>query len=110
LLVSQQQVLKLVPTGVAAHNISGQTIRRFFGLTSVSPVPNCLILDKYVKLYPKIMLLIDEYSISSKLLESINNALLKTTQRTTIMGGVKTIFLGDVAQLLPIQQKEGKIS
>ena len=47
--------------------------------------------------------------ISSKLLEAINDALVKTTQRATIMGGVKTILFGDVAQLLPIQTKEGKI-
>ncbi|KAG1145045.1 hypothetical protein G6F37_000639 [Rhizopus arrhizus] len=78
-------------TGVAAHNISGQTIHRFLGLTNVSSVLNCLILDKYVKLFPKTMLLIDKYSTSSKLLESINDALVKTTQRTTIMGGVKTV-------------------
>ncbi|KAG1461974.1 hypothetical protein G6F55_003251 [Rhizopus delemar] len=106
----QYKVFKLAPTGVAAHNVSGQTIHRFFGLTNVSSVPNFLILDEYAKLYSKIMLLIDEYfMISAKLLESINDALVKTTQRATIMGGVKAVFFGDAAQLLPIQQKEGKV-
>ncbi|KAG1490493.1 hypothetical protein G6F54_010682 [Rhizopus delemar] len=81
------KVFKLAPTGVAAHNISGQTIHRFFGLTNISSVPNFLVLNEYVKLYPKVVLLIDECSmVSAKLLESINDALL-----------------------LPIQQKEGKI-
>ncbi|KAG1041055.1 hypothetical protein G6F43_012178 [Rhizopus delemar] len=104
------KVFKLAPTGVAAHNISGQTTHRFFGLTNISSVPNFLVLDEYVKLYPNIVLLIDEYSmISAKLLEPINDALVKTTQRITIMGGIKIIFFGDVAHLLPIQQKEGKI-
>ncbi|KAG1166553.1 hypothetical protein G6F36_012900 [Rhizopus arrhizus] len=47
--------------------------------------------------------------ISSKPLELINDALAKTTQRTTIMGNIKTFFIGDGAQLLPFHQKEGKI-
>ena len=47
--------------------------------------------------------------ISAKLFESINDALVKTTQRATIMGGIKTVLFGDVAQLLPIEHKEGKI-
>lgn len=56
------------------------------------------------------LLLIDEYSmLSAKLLESINEASMKTTQRATNMGGIKTIFFGDVAQLLPIQKNEGLI-
>ena len=108
--VSQQQVFKLGPITVAAHNISGQTIHRFFGLTNVSYVPNFLTLDEYIKFYLKIILLIDEYfMISSKLLELINDALVKATQRTIIMGGIKTFFFGDGVQLFPFQQKEGKI-
>lgn len=73
-----------------------------------SLVPNYQSLDQYVKLYPKLLLLIDEYSmISSKLLESINEALVKSTQRSSIMGGIKTVFFGDIAQLLPVQKNEG---
>lgn len=71
-------------------------------------VPNYQSLDQYVKLYPKLLLLVDEYSmISSKMLDSINEALIKSTQRSSIMGGVKTIFFGDIAQLLPVQKHEG---
>lgn len=47
--------------------------------------------------------------ISAKLLESINEALIKTTQRAVTMGGIKTIFFGDIAQLLPVQRNEGSI-
>lgn len=100
----------MAPTGVAAHNISGQTLHRFFGMTNQSSVPNFQLLDEYVKLYPKLLLLIDEYSmISAEMLDVVNEALIKTTQRATIMGGVKTIFFGDIAQLLPIQKKEGTL-
>lgn len=52
------------------------------------------------------MLLIDEYSMISSKLESIDDALVKTT-RATIMGGIKTFFY-DVAQLLPIQKKKAR--
>lgn len=92
----------MVPTGIAAHNIAGQTIHRFFGTANQSTVPNFQILDECVKLYPKMILLIDEYlMIGSSLLESLNDALIKTTSRNSIMGGIKTIFFGDIAQLLP---------
>lgn len=101
---------KLAPTGVASHNISGETIHRFFGMANRSSVPNYQTLDGYIKLYPKVILLIDEYSmISAKLLESLNEILIKTTQRSSIMGGVKTIFFGDIAQLPPIKEEEGMI-
>jgi ATP-dependent DNA helicase PIF1 len=103
-------VFKLAPTGVAAHNIAGQTLHRFFGMANRSVVPNFQTLDEYIKLYPKIVLLIDEYSmISATLLHSINDALIKTTNRATIMGGVKTIFFGDIAQLLPVEKKEASM-
>ncbi|EIE78840.1 hypothetical protein RO3G_03545 [Rhizopus delemar RA 99-880] len=104
------KVFKLAPTGVAAHNISGQTIHRFFGLTNISSVPNFLVLNEYVKLYPKVVLLIDECSmVSAKLLESINDALVKTTQRTTIMGGIKTIFFGDYCSATSYSAKRGTV-
>jgi hypothetical protein len=33
-------VFKLAPTGVATHNIGGQTIHRFFGMTNGEEVAN----------------------------------------------------------------------
>lgn len=75
-----------------------------------SQEPNYLKLDEIVKLYPKVMLLVDEYSmISNSLLDAMNDALIRTTQRATAMGGIKTIFFGDVAQLLPVKIKEGLV-
>ncbi|KAG2193339.1 hypothetical protein INT47_003721 [Mucor saturninus] len=62
---------------------------------------------KGYKLYPKLLLLVDEYSmISSKMLDSTNEALIKSTQRSLIMGGVKTNFCADIPQLLPIQKPQ----
>ncbi|KAL0146197.1 hypothetical protein V8B55DRAFT_1321592, partial [Mucor lusitanicus] len=97
-------------TGVAAFNVNGITIHRSFGMSTASIEPNYLGLDEIVKLYPKVMLLVDEYSIISKaLLDVMNDALIITTQRAVAMGGVKIFFFGDVAQLLPVKTAEGLI-
>jgi hypothetical protein len=40
--------------------------------------------------------------ISKSLLDKIHSALLKTTKRNSAMGGIRTIFFGDFAQLPPV--------
>lgn len=100
----------MAPTGVAAFNVNGITIHRFFGMGHSSQEPNYVKLDEMVKLYRKVMLLVDEFSmISNQLLNIMNDALIRTTQRAAAMGGIKTIFFGDVAQLLPVRIDEGLI-
>ena len=100
----------MAPTGVAAFNVSGITIHRFFGMGPSSQEPNYVKLDEMIKLYPKVMLLVDEFSmISNQLLNIMNDALIRTTQRAAAMGGIKTVFFGDVAQLLPVCINEGLI-
>ncbi|OBZ80619.1 hypothetical protein A0J61_11333 [Choanephora cucurbitarum] len=39
----------------------------------------------------------------------LNNTLIKTRHRNVAMGGIKSIFYGDVAQLLPVNPKEEPI-
>lgn len=83
------------------------TIHRFFGIDNATNNPNHLKVDEILKLYPKIMLLIDEYSmLSQSLLDILNNTLVKATNRNVAMGGVKTLFFGDLAQLLPVNKNE----
>ncbi|KAG1538640.1 hypothetical protein G6F51_009647 [Rhizopus arrhizus] len=104
------KIFKMAPTGVAAFNVNGITIHRFFAMANTSQEPNYLKLDEIVKLYPKVMLLVDEFSMVSKpLLDIMNDALIRTTQRAAAMGGIKTIFFGNVAQLLPVRIDEGLI-
>lgn len=79
-------------------------------MKSSSNTPDYNKLDELVKLYPRIMLLIDEYSmISNTLLNTLNDSLIRTTNRCVGMGGIKTLFFGDIAQLLPIKMDEGPI-
>lgn len=98
----------MAPTGVAAFNVNGITIHRFFAMANTSQEPNYLKLDEIVKLYPKVMLLVDEFSMISKpFLDIMNDALIGTNQGAAAMGGIKTIFFGNVAQLLPVRIDEG---
>jgi hypothetical protein len=96
-------VFKLAPTGVAAFNIGGQTLHRFFGMTNEEEIVNTNRLREHTEVYKRCILLIDEYSMISKTaLDKISSALLKTTRRNTAMGGMRTIFFGDFAQLAPV--------
>ncbi|KAG1048086.1 hypothetical protein G6F43_009501 [Rhizopus delemar] len=104
------KIFKVAPTGVAAFNVNGITIYRFFAMANTSQEPDYLKLDEIVKLYPKVMLLVDEFSMISKpFLDIMNDALIGTNQGAAAMGGIKTIFFGNVAQLLPVRIDEGLI-
>jgi hypothetical protein len=87
-------VFKLAPTGVAAHNIGGQTIHRFFGITNGEEVANMSRLREHVEVYKKSILLIDEYSMISKtLFENVNAGLLKTQGETQQWEECERFFL-----------------
>lgn len=97
------KVFKLASNGVATNNINGQTLHRFFGMSNSDNIVNMNRLDEYVKLYANMVFLIDEFSKVSKfILEIINRALIKTTNRSVPMGGVRTLFFGDFAQPCPV--------
>lgn len=94
----------LAPTGIAAVTAEGQTIDRFFGLNlHQQNIYNPVRLDDFIKIHPKLVLLIDECSmISSQKLLSLSNELQGVTENMIPFGGFKTIFFGDLAQLPPI--------
>lgn len=110
-LIICYQVFKLAPTGVAAHNVGGMTIHKLFGMkTTKDDYPNHMEIDELVKLYPKMIFLVDEYSmLSAEMLNILNETLIKATSRNVAMGGIKTLFFGDLAQLLPASNKETPI-
>ncbi|SAM02760.1 hypothetical protein [Absidia glauca] len=104
-------VIKLAFTGVAAHNINGSTIHRFFGLDNVEGLPNHIRLDKFLKDNPRVIFLIDEISmVSGELLNKISNALCLAKRSSTAFGGLPTIFFGDLAQLLPFSSDGSPVS
>lgn len=103
-------VVTLAPTGVAAYNIHGQTIHRFFGMTNDRNELNILKLTHHVRLHPRSLFLIDEFSmISREVLERISSTFIQVTNRNMLFGGIPFIFFGDLGQLLPINRNEGYI-
>lgn len=96
---------------MAAHNIGGQTIHRFFGLDNVEGLPNHMRLDIFVKGYSRIVFLVDEVSmISAELLDKMSKSLMSAKRSNVAFGGIPIIFFGDLAQLLPFSADNSPIS
>lgn len=103
-----KNIVLLAPTGVAALNIKGQTIHRFFGFPiNISPerITNKDYRPRAVKLYKNLeTLIIDEVSmLRADLLDCINVFLkMYGPERGQPFGGVQMIFVGDLYQLPPV--------
>ncbi len=111
---TKKRPVVVAPTGVAAINVKGQTIHRFFHFTpDVTPQkiaagevkPNA----KSRRLYSKLKtLIIDEVSmLRADLLDCIDEFLRRYgTQPTIPFGGVQIIFVGDLYQLPPVVMRK----
>lgn len=103
-------IVKLAPTGVAAYNIHGETLDRFMGMTNDRKEINKLNLLHHIKLHKHTIFLVDEFSMIPKnVLHDISSALIQTTKRNQLFGGVAIIFFGDVGQLLSVQKSQGYV-
>jgi ATP-dependent DNA helicase PIF1 len=108
----------LAPSGVAANNIGGHTIHRFFNIprTEASgaqpecdPVRLALRLREITCRDKKPVLLIDEVSmVSLYLLEVVSQGLRLALNRDSAFGGCTVMMFGDFAQLGPVG-KGGKV-
>lgn len=105
--ITKKNIVVLAPTGVAAVNISGQTVHSFFGfkpditLGKIRKVSD----GKRRSLYQKIdTIVIDEISmVRADLLDYVDAFLrLNGKERDLPFGGIQMIFIGDLYQLPPV--------
>ena len=98
----------LAPTGVAALNVGGETVHRFFGFgIDVTPekVRNSRRKPRYPQIYRKLRtVIIDEASmLRADLLDCVDMFLRKHGPRRGVpFGGVQMVFVGDLYQLPPV--------
>ena len=102
---TNKNMVVLAPTGVAALNVSGQTIHSFFR------IPPSFVRNENLKLSYKTSLLlrnldcivIDEISmVRADLMDAIDYLLRKARSENTQFGGVQMIMFGDLYQLPPV--------
>ncbi len=113
LKTSQQNVVVLAPTGVAALNVKGVTIHSFFGFK-----PGITVEDAKKKGYKAKngallksvkMIIIDEISmVRADLLDCIDAYLRAALKSRKPFGGIRMVFIGDLYQLSPIVQSQEK--
>jgi hypothetical protein len=104
----------LAPTGVAALNVKGQTIHRFFNFyVDVTPekIRGKKGGQRNAKLFKKLKtIIIDEVSmVRADLLDCIDVFLrMHGPDPTRVFGGVQMIFVGDLYQLPPVVTSQDK--
>ncbi len=101
--VTEKQIAVLAPTGVAAVNVSGQTIHSFFRFRpDTTPGKIRAVKDPLYKNLDAIV--IDEISmVRADLLDLVDLFLRKNgRKKKALFGGIQMIFIGDLYQLPPV--------
>lgn len=104
----EKNIVLLAPTGVAALNVKGQTIHRFFGFPvniSVGQIYSGDFKPRAVRIFRRLeTLVIDEASmLRADLLDCIDVFLRKYGPvKDKPFGGVQMVFVGDLYQLPPV--------
>lgn len=101
----------IAPTGIAAINVSGQTIHRFFGLKIETKTMNDYFQScvKYSKVYWSglEMLIIDEVSMWNADLFTLCDQICRFHKKNNKpFGGIQIVLVGDFYQLCPINKND----
>ncbi len=105
--ITEKDVVVLAPTGVAAVNISGQTIHSFFGFRPDVTVEKVKkeAKRKAAPIYKKLdAIIIDEVSmVRADLLDCVDQFLRINGKSSGLpFGGIQMIFIGDLYQIPPV--------
>ncbi|MDD5584877.1 MAG: AAA family ATPase [Candidatus Omnitrophica bacterium] len=107
-----KNVVVLAPTGVAAINVSGQTIHSFFGLPPRLIQKDNIHRRRNNKVIKNLdMVIIDEVSmVRADLMDGIDYALrLNRNEMEKPFGGVQMVFFGDLFQLPPVVESDAAV-
>jgi ATP-dependent DNA helicase PIF1 len=104
---TRKKMIVLAPTGVAALNVTGQTIHSFFGFEpqiTVSDTRRLAAITTKSELYQRLeMIVIDEVSmVRADLLDCVDSFLKAVRHDPSPFGGVQMVFIGDLYQLPPV--------
>jgi ATP-dependent exoDNAse (exonuclease V) alpha subunit len=100
---TQKNVAVVAPTGVAALNVSGQTIHSFFRLKPSFVNPEEIKPIRHPLLKKLDVLIIDEISmVRADVFDGINKSLQLARRNSTPFGGVQVCIIGDLFQLPPV--------
>ena len=111
---TRKKPVVLAPTGVAALNVGGQTIHKFFRFyIDVTPekIRRGQIKPKNPKLYEKLQtIIIDEVSmVRADMLDCVDEFLRRYGPHPKRpFGGVQMIFVGDLYQLPPVVNRDSE--
>lgn len=97
----------LAPTGIAALNVTGQTLHSFFRLPPRVITPDALTGQRGNRLWTKVnTIIIDEISmVRPDVLDGIDYILRRARKTDLPFGGVRMIFVGDFYQLPPVVRR-----
>jgi ATP-dependent DNA helicase PIF1 len=99
----------LAPTGMAAHNVGGQTIHSFFAMKPQLQAGAQIPKPRNPKLYANLdLLVVDEISmVRADVFEMMDRFLRKYGPKgKQPFGGVQMVLLGDLCQLPPVVRRE----